>query len=34
MALEAKVVSSPPAMPWKELMAHWLLTMFRMTGAR
>ncbi len=34
MALEAKVVSSPPAMPMKDEMAHWLLTTFRMTGAR
>src|SRR3954462_3678688 len=30
----AKVVDSPPAMAWKVEIAHWLLTTFRITGAR
>ena len=30
----AKVVPSPPAMAWKVEMAHWLLTTFKITGAR
>ena len=30
----AKVVASPPAMAWKVEIAHWLLTTFRITGAR
>jgi hypothetical protein len=30
----AKVVCSPPAMAWKVEIAHWLLTTFRITGAR
>ena len=30
----AKEAASPPAMPWNEEIAHWLLTMFRITGAR
>ena len=30
----AKVVPSPPAIAWKVEMAHWLLTTFKMTGAR
>jgi hypothetical protein len=30
----AKVVPSPPAMAWKVEIAHWLLTTFRITGAR
>jgi len=30
----AKVATSPPAIPWNEEIAHWLLTMLRITGAR
>src|SRR3954466_11466429 len=30
----AKVVASPPAIAWKVEIAHWLLTTFRITGAR
>ena len=30
----AKVAASPPAMPWNDEIAHWLLTMLRITGAR
>src|SRR5690606_5132716 len=30
----AKVAPSPPAMAWNVEMAHWLLTTFRITGAR
>src|SRR3954471_6231975 len=30
----AKVLDSPPAMAWKVEIAHWLLTTFRITGAR
>src|SRR6059058_4236485 len=30
----AKVDASPPARAWKVEMAHWLLTTFRITGAR
>src|SRR3954470_16690099 len=30
----AKVVDSPPAIAWKVEIAHWLLTTFRITGAR
>ena len=29
----AKVRRSPPAKPWKVEIAHWLLTMLRITGA-
>ena len=34
MARAAKVVASPPAKPAKELIAHWLLTTLKITGAR
>src|SRR3954468_24637878 len=30
----AKVTLSPPARAWKVEIAHWLLTTFRITGAR
>ena len=30
----ANVATSPPAMPWNDEIAHWLLTMLRITGAR
>ena len=30
----ANVAASPPAMPWNDEIAHWLLTTLRMTGAR
>src|SRR5215212_872491 len=30
----AKVVDSPPAIAWNMEIAHWLLTTFRITGAR
>jgi hypothetical protein len=30
----ANVVCSPPAIAWKVEIAHWLLTTFRITGAR
>src|SRR5687768_18341140 len=30
----ANVVASPPAIAWNVEMAHWLLTTFRITGAR
>ena len=33
MPREAKVASCAPAMPEKLEIAHWLLTMLRMTGA-
>ena len=33
MARAAKVDREPPAMPWNDEIAHWLLTTFRITGA-
>src|SRR6476660_7564562 len=33
MARAANVVRPPPAMPWNEEIAHWLLTTLKITGA-
>ena len=34
IAREANVAVNPPAMPWNDEIAHWLLTTLRITGTR